>query len=85
MDLVHIWLSLVGLVIILYVVLDGFGLGVAILFPTTENESERDLLMDSIGPVPIGIIIGVAGGILTLLLIESWLNTEPYPVMNFSK
>lgn len=51
MDLVHIWLCLVGLVIILYVVLDGFSLGVALLFPTARNEEERDILMNSIAPV----------------------------------
>jgi cytochrome bd ubiquinol oxidase subunit II len=51
MDLVHVWLSLVGLVIILYVVLDGFSLGVGMLFPSARNEGERDILMNSIAPV----------------------------------
>jgi len=51
MDLVHIWLGLVGLVVILYVVLDGFSLGVALLFPTAEDEGERDILMNTIAPV----------------------------------
>lgn len=51
MDLVHLWAGLVGLVIILYVILDGFSLGVAILFPSAKNEGERDVLMDSIAPV----------------------------------
>jgi cytochrome bd ubiquinol oxidase subunit II len=51
MDLVGIWSGLVGLAIILYVVLDGFSLGVALLFPTSRDEEERDLLMASIAPV----------------------------------
>jgi cytochrome d ubiquinol oxidase subunit II len=51
MGLVTIWSCLVGLVIILYVVLDGFSLGVALLFPTAQDEGERDILMDSIAPV----------------------------------
>jgi len=51
MVLITIWSCLVGLAIILYVVLDGFSLGVALLFPTTRDEAERDLLMDSIAPV----------------------------------
>ena len=51
MGLVTIWSCLVGLAIILYVVLDGFSLGVALLFPTTRDEEERDLLMASIAPV----------------------------------
>jgi len=51
MDLIVIWACLLGLAIILYVVLDGFSLGIALLFPTTRDEKERDILMDSIAPV----------------------------------
>ncbi len=51
MDLVIIWSCLLALAIILYVVLDGFGLGIALLFPTTRDEEERNILMDSIAPV----------------------------------
>jgi cytochrome d ubiquinol oxidase subunit II len=51
MTLITVWSCLVGLAVILYVVLDGFSLGVALLFPTARDEKERDLLMDSIAPV----------------------------------
>jgi len=51
MDLVHLWLFLAGLVVILYVVLDGFSLGVGLLFPTARSEAERDVMMNSIAPV----------------------------------
>jgi len=51
MDLVTIWSCLIGLAIILYVILDGFSLGVALLFRSTRNEEERDVLMSSIAPV----------------------------------
>jgi len=51
MDLIIIWSCLLALAIILYVVLDGFGLGIALLFPTTRDEEERNILMDSIAPV----------------------------------
>ncbi|MFO8085043.1 MAG: cytochrome d ubiquinol oxidase subunit II [Desulfobacterales bacterium] len=51
MDLVHLWIFLVGLVVILYVVLDGFSLGVGLLFPFAANEEERDVMMASIAPV----------------------------------
>ncbi len=51
MVLVTVWSCLIALAIIFYVVLDGFSLGVALLYPTTRNEAERDLLMDSIAPV----------------------------------
>ena len=51
MDLIIIWSCLLALAIILYVVLDGFGLGIALLFPTTRDEEERNILMDCIAPV----------------------------------
>jgi len=42
---------ILGFIIIMYVILDGFDLGVGILFPFTRNESERDVMMNSIAPV----------------------------------
>lgn len=51
MDLVHIWVALVGLVIILYVILDGFSLGAGILFLTARDDAQRDVIMGSISPV----------------------------------
>ncbi len=51
MDIVPIWIALLGLTVILYVILDGFGLGIALLFPFTHDEDERDALMDTIAPV----------------------------------
>ncbi len=51
MDLVIVWACLVALAILLYVVLDGFSLGVALLFPTAQEEEERDVMMNSIAPV----------------------------------
>ena len=51
MDLITLWACLVGLVVLLYVVMDGFSLGIGLLFPTAKTEQERDLLMSSIAPV----------------------------------
>jgi len=51
MNLVYLWIGLVGLVVILYVLLDGFSLGVGMLFPTGVGETERDMMMGSIAPV----------------------------------
>ncbi len=51
MVLIHVWASLIALAMMLYVVLDGIGLGVGLLFPTASGEKERSVLMDSIGPV----------------------------------
>ena len=51
MDLIHIWGGLVALAMILYVILDGMTLGVGLLFPSGQNEEERDALMNTIAPV----------------------------------
>jgi len=45
-----IWAVLIGTAVVLYVVLDGFDLGIAILFPTTKHEGERDQMMNSVAP-----------------------------------
>jgi len=50
-DLVYIWAGLVGLAMILYVIMDGTNLGVGLLFLTTRDEKERDVLIDTISPV----------------------------------
>ena len=51
MDLVLVWTGLVGIVIIAYVVLDGFSLGVGLLFAFTPDEESRDVMMNAIAPV----------------------------------
>jgi cytochrome d ubiquinol oxidase subunit II len=51
MDIVTAWIALIALIIILYVVLDGFSLGIGLLFPFMHGEQERDTLMNSIAPV----------------------------------
>jgi cytochrome d ubiquinol oxidase subunit II len=51
MTLVTIWASLLGLAFIFYVILDGFSLGVGLLFPSAQDDKERDILMNSIAPV----------------------------------
>jgi cytochrome d ubiquinol oxidase subunit II len=51
MNLVIIWAGLVGIVMILYIILDGISLGVGLLFPRARNENERNQMMGSIAPV----------------------------------
>lgn len=46
-----IFAVLLGFIILMYVILDGFDLGIGILFPFTANEKERDTMMNSIAPV----------------------------------
>jgi cytochrome d ubiquinol oxidase subunit II len=45
-----IWAALIGTAVVMYVILDGFDLGVGILFPFARNEMERDQMMRSVAP-----------------------------------
>ena len=60
-----IWAALIGIAVAMYVVLDGFDLGVGILFPFAHNESERDQMMNSVAPFWDGnetwLVLGGAG------------------------
>lgn len=49
--LAFIWLGIIGFVIIMYVILDGFALGVGILSIFNTNEHERDIMISSVMPV----------------------------------
>jgi cytochrome d ubiquinol oxidase subunit II len=49
-DLPLIWAGVIGLAVALYVILDGFDLGVGILFPFSKTEKERDQMIGSIAP-----------------------------------
>jgi len=45
-----IWAALIGTAVIMYVILDGFDLGIGILFPFARNETERGQMMRSVAP-----------------------------------
>jgi cytochrome d ubiquinol oxidase subunit II len=47
----HAWFGIIGLMLVLYVVTDGFDLGVGILTLFRGRESDRDLMIQSIGHV----------------------------------
>ncbi len=50
LDLPLIWFALIILAVFMYVILDGFDLGVGILFPFAPSEKCRDRMMNSIAP-----------------------------------
>jgi cytochrome d ubiquinol oxidase subunit II len=50
LDLPLIWFGLIILAVFMYVILDGFDLGVGILFPFAPSEKCRDRMMNSIAP-----------------------------------
>jgi cytochrome d ubiquinol oxidase subunit II len=45
-----IWAALIGTAVAMYVILDGFDLGLGILFPFAKSTAERDQMMRSIAP-----------------------------------
>ncbi len=45
------WAVVIAFAIILYVILDGFDLGLGILFPLAPSHADRDTMMNSIAPV----------------------------------
>jgi cytochrome d ubiquinol oxidase subunit II len=50
LDLPLVWYSLIATAIFLYILLDGFDLGVGILFPFAPTDQCRDRMMNSIAP-----------------------------------
>lgn len=51
LELSFIWAGIIAFAVLTYVILDGFDLGIGILFPTLKNERDRATAMNSIAPV----------------------------------
>ena len=66
-DLPLIWAGLIAVSVLLYVVLDGFDLGIGVLFPFARSPGDRDVMMNTIAPVWDGnetwLVLG-GGGLL---------------------
>jgi cytochrome d ubiquinol oxidase subunit II len=45
-----VWAAVIGTAVAMYVILDGFDLGIGILFPFAKSEGDRDRMMTSIAP-----------------------------------
>jgi len=67
LDLPLIWAGLIAVSVFLYVMLDGFDLGIGILFPFARSKEDRDVMMNTIAPVWDGnetwLVLG-GGGLL---------------------
>src|SRR5688500_12328116 len=68
-DLSVVWAALIALAVLAYVVLDGFDLGVGILFPLFPDNHDRDVMTNSIAPVWDGnetwLVLG-GGGLMAV-------------------
>ena len=50
-DFVPIWTIVLGIGVFMYVLLDGFDLGVGILFPFAPDDAARDQMINSVAPI----------------------------------
>ena len=66
-DLTLIWAGIIAFAVFMYVLMDGFDLGVGILFPYAPHHHDRDVMMNSVAPFWDGnqtwLVLG-GGGLL---------------------
>ena len=84
-DLATIWAFIIAFAIFAYVVMDGFDLGIGILFPTFEVGRERDRAMNAIAPVWDGnetwLVLGGGGLFAAFPLAYAVILPATYPLV----
>ncbi|MBJ9976783.1 cytochrome d ubiquinol oxidase subunit II [Pseudomonas sp. S75] len=64
-DLPLMWAGIIIFGVMMYVVMDGFDLGIGMLFPFVKGERDRDVMMNTVAPVWDGnetwLVLGGAG------------------------
>lgn len=85
MDLTVIWAFIIAFAVFAYVVMDGFDLGIGILFPTFNAGRERDRAMNSIAPVWDGnetwLVLGGGGLFAAFPLAYAVILPATYPLI----
>jgi len=81
-----VWVAVLGVAVALYVVMDGFDLGIGILFPASPEEADRDQMMNSVAPFWDGnetwLVLGGGGMLVAFPLAYSILMPAVYlPVL----
>jgi cytochrome d ubiquinol oxidase subunit II len=51
MDIAVLWAFIIAFAVFVYVVMDGFDLGLGMLFPLFPKKTDRDVMMNSVAPV----------------------------------
>ena len=84
-DLTVVWAAIIAFAVLAYVVLDGFDLGIGVLFSTFRAGKERDQAMNSIAPVWDGnetwLIMGGGGLMAAFPLAYAIILPATYPLM----
>lgn len=74
-DLTILWAGIIAFAIMMYVLMDGFDLGLGILFPFAPDEEARDIMMTSVAPVWDGnetwLVLGGSGLLAAFPLVYS--------------
>src|SRR5271163_210751 len=77
-----VWAAILAFAVFAYVVLDGFDLGVGILFPFVKGAANRDLMMNTVAPIWDGnetwLVLGGGGLLATFPLAYSIILTALY-------
>ena len=85
MDLPLIWAGIIAFAIFAYVVMDGFDLGIGILFPRLKPGAERDQAMTSIAPYWDGnetwLVMGGGGLLAVFPVAYAVLLPATYPLI----
>lgn len=85
LDLPMIWAGIIAVAVLAYVVLDGFDLGIGILFLFFQDKSERDQAMNSVAPVWDGnetwLVLGGGGLFAAFPLAYAIIMPALYPLV----
>ncbi|HEX2793290.1 MAG TPA: cytochrome d ubiquinol oxidase subunit II [Croceicoccus sp.] len=85
MDLTVLWAGIIAFAVFAYVVMDGFDLGIGVLFPSFKVGPERDMAMNSIAPVWDGnetwLVLGGGGLFAAFPLAYAVLLPATYPLV----
>ena len=85
LDLTVVWALIIAFAVFMYVVMDGFDLGIGILFPTFGKGEERTQAMNAIAPVWDGnetwLVLGGGGLLAAFPLAYAIILPATYPLI----
>lgn len=84
-DLSFIWAGLIAFAVLAYVLLDGFDLGIGLLYPFLNNREERQLAMNTVAPIWDGnetwLVLGGGGLFAVFPLAYAIVMPALYPLI----